>query len=478
MLAGALVAALVLAALFLWPGWIGSTGSTDSQQSGDSAPTTAVSAPLASPTDTDHDDAVELTDATRAQLDTELDGSSAQLAGAVVIDPNTGDLLYERAPGQLLIPASNQKILTELAVFHFLDPEQRLATTVVQGGSEDTVVLVGGGDTLLSPGDGDPDAVEGRAGIADLARQTAESMDLAPVPEQLTLEVDGSLFSGSGLNPGWAPADIARGEVGPVSPMAFDSHRVVNAENTAGGGYEVNASVTVAEVFASALSRELTQKSGQPVTVSVGAMVDTPADPLKAADVQSGVTELARVESATVQEQSAVMMKNSDNRLAETLCRVAAVSGGHSGDPDGARTAMQQALQDALGYNPVERHGVVLSDCAGLSAGNRVTPEVLGEVLTVGAQEPEGPYGSMLETFPTSGRDGTLADRFQAPGAAEGQDHIRAKTGTLNGVTVLSGDVNTDSGEHLIAVVMLNETADQQVARDSADRFFTALAQA
>lgn len=473
-LAAALVLVMLLVALFAWPGWARDSASSPDGGSGSA---TASLSPSAEPTPTSDDDAVELTDGTVAALDSALGGSTAEVAGAVVLDPHSGEPLYERMPDEQLVPASNQKLLTELSLLHFLDPQKRLATTVVRGNTPDTLVLVGGGDSLLAPGLGDSQAVEGRAGIADLARQTAQNLELDAGVSSLTVDVDASMFTGTGINEAWLPGDIASGEVGPVSPLAFASHRAVSANGQQTGGYDSDAAQRVADVYAAALSDELTQRSGRAMTVQVGAMVDTSADPLAPADRQQGVTEVARVESATVGEQATVMMGNSDNRLSETLCRVSAVAAGEAGDSDGARTAVTRALEQVLGENTVQNNGVVISDCAGVSAENRVPAAVIGDLLLDSAQHPQAGHGVMLSTLPTAGESGTLTDRFQAPEAAAGRGNAQAKTGTLRGVTALSGQVRTADGEALIAVVLLNGTTDQTAARNSTDRFFAALAQ-
>ena len=74
----------------------------------------------------------------------------------------------------------SRKLLTAIAVATTLDPDDSLPTTVVQGPSGADVVLVAGGDTMLAKGNGDPSAVEGRAGLADLAgRRRASYVDLS-----------------------------------------------------------------------------------------------------------------------------------------------------------------------------------------------------------------------------------------------------------------------------------------------------------
>lgn len=464
-----MVIVILAVALLIWPRHVADDGA---QQAESKAPEREQPTVSASP-----QEPVALRPPIMSALDTSLQNSGAQTVGAVVIDPKTGQQLYGQNSDELRLPASNQKILAELSVLHFLGPDQKLATTVVAGQDSGTVVLVAGGDTLLAPGAGNPHGVQGRAGIADLARQTAQNMDPSSVGSEITVEVDTSLFSGSRVNDTWLPGDMSRGEVGPISPMAFESHAKLDAQGQPTGSYDPEAAGTVADVFSVALGDEITRRAGHPVSVRVGPTVDTSANPLKPADEQDGVRELARVESATVKEQATVMMHESDNRLAESLCRVAAVQAGHHGDVEGARMAMTQALETAVGYNPTERDGVILADCAGVSPDNRVSAAVLGAVLSFAVEDPESDYSVMPHTLPTAGVHGTLKDRFQHPEAASGRENVRAKTGTLKGVTALSGEVTTADGAPLVAVILLNETTDQQQARDSADRFFAALAQ-
>jgi serine-type D-Ala-D-Ala carboxypeptidase/endopeptidase (penicillin-binding protein 4) len=58
-----------------------------------------------------------------------------------------------------------------------------------------------------------------------------------------------------------------------------------------------------------------------------------------------------------------------------------------------------------------------------------------------------------LEALPVGGVDGTLARRFQKS-AASGR--VRAKTGTLSNTRALSGYVDTEAGERLAFVVLVN----------------------
>lgn len=422
-----------------------------------------------------------LHEATRTRIDAELERSSAGAAGVLVLDPATGQRLHAVDPGQALRPASNQKILTHLSLLHHTGPERRLATTVVTGEDPGSIVLVAGGDTLLAPGAGDPGTVMGRAGIGDLAASTARSLPAATLErleagDPLELAWDTSLFTGPALNPAWAGGDIEAGEIGPVSPMAFGSHEVPERP----GQHDDDAARTVAESFAEQLEQQLDERLGQRAgggaAVELGGPTDTAADPMRPAGQQEGATEIARVESAPAQEQAGHMMRESDNRLAEVLGRVAARSAGEDGSIEGGRRATERAVRSVLGDAALEGGRLEVSDASGMSLGNRVSPDVLGAVLLAAAQDETGRYAPMIRAFPRAGATGTLSERFEDPQEAEGRGVTRAKTGTLNTVAGLSGQTVRASGRPAVVVVLLDEVADPSAARDSADRIFAAVA--
>lgn len=495
-LAVALVAALML--LFVVPGFLVSRSGEDADPAPAGTSVSPVaSSPGAAPTgdgngngngddgdtgdnnggDSNNGGGSDLTQETVARLDAALLQSSSRSSAAVVVEPTTGEQLYSRETQRTLLPASNQKIFAALSVFHHVDSDQRLATTVVRGQRPDSVVLVAGGDSLLAVGQSQEAEVEGHAGVGTLARETAQELAGSDLPPRLTVEVDTSVFQGPVLNDAWLPGDLGNAEIGPVAPMAFGSHTVPGPDGAPTGSYDSDAATTVGQSFVQALSRELSEQTGRSVDVQLGGSVDTAADPMKSAGEQDGVQEIARVESATITEQTRVMMENSDNRLAETLCRVAAVGAGQPGSVDGARSAMAQALDEALGRDVVAEDGVVLSDCAGVAPTNRTSVQVLADVLVLGARDPDGHYAPLIATLPVAGVSGTLVDRFDDPQEAAGRTAVRAKTGTLRGVTALSGEVTTADGRPLIAVVLLNDTAGAEVSRDGVDTFFAVLAE-
>ena len=90
--------------------------------------------------------------------------------------------------------------------------------------------------------------------------------------------------------------------------------------------------------------------------------------------------------------------------------------------------------------------------------------------LRLGAADFEsGP--ELLAGLPIAGLDGTLAHR-----AERARAHVRAKTGSLDGVTSLAGLARTERGRDLVFAVIVNGARHgDRAAADALDAFAAAL---
>ncbi len=176
--------------------------------------------------------------------------------GISVRDGLTGKELYAVQPSVARAPASTLKLLSTLAVTQHVDLDARMTTKVVTGDSPTQIVLVAGGDTLLGDGASNPSVVEGRAGIATLADQVAQSLTDRSAGA-VTLRIDATYAAGPRYPATWKKEDIAAGFSQSVSMLDLVSQR-------AGGG-KVAPSVPEAGV-AAALAKALTAR-GHATTV-------------------------------------------------------------------------------------------------------------------------------------------------------------------------------------------------------------------
>lgn len=389
----------------------------------------------------------------------------------VVRDALTGKVLYDDGANQPRVPASNTKLLTAVTVLDALGAEHRFSTTVVQGEDPRELTLVGGGDVLLAAGESDPDAVMGHAGLATLAEQTVASLVQEGVTGKITVKVDDTLFTGRPAHEVWLAGDLQAGQVAPIFPMALNSGRYSPAERF--GARPQDSALHVGRTFADAL-RKAGKEAGIKVAggVSRGSADGEPADgndsSTAAPDGSSGranaPTVLAAVESATVAEQVELMLETSDNYLAETLSRMAAVAKGRPASFDGSTKTIEKTMAD-LG---VDMTGLVLADSSGLSTANRISTAQLAATLRIIVNTEDPDLAAVRDGLPIAGLTGTLSDRYTKDPALAGAGLVRAKTGTLNEVLALSGYVVTAQGRLLVFSFIGNDLGSVSLANEHA----------
>lgn len=367
-----------------------------------------------------------------AALDAELVLEGPGEISAIVLDADSGERLFERGSDQPQLPASNQKLLTAAAAMGQLDPTRRLTTAVVSGDRPNELVVVAGGDVLLTAGSSKPDAVVGHAGLQTLAEETLAALDPADSP--FTITVDDTLFVGPTLNAGWLPGDIAAGEIAPIYPLAINSSWI--DETASGGPRSQDAALAAATAFRDALAL-----AGGDAGLEVEVEVTRSQAPAEGGD------QLAVVESATIAEQVEHMLLTSDNYLAETLARLAARASGQPASFGGAT----QTIDRVLAQLAVPTESLAVSDAAGLSPRNEVSPAQLAAVVRAMVVSDDPALTSVLTGLPVAGLSGTLQGRYEPDTAmAAGAGLVRAKTGTLNAVTALTGYVVTAEGRLLV----------------------------
>jgi D-alanyl-D-alanine carboxypeptidase/D-alanyl-D-alanine-endopeptidase (penicillin-binding protein 4) len=373
---------------------------------------------------------------TAAGLATALDGPADAMPGrfsGVVLDPASGQVLWDRMPGRALVPGSTGKLLTAAAALLTLNPTDRLVTRVVAGAEPGTVVLVGGGDPTLSTlPEGEDGVYPDPPRLTDLAAEVREAM---PGPIDRVL-VDTSRYRGPELAQGWLPADVPGGFIAPIEPLMVDGARL---DATLQDGTRTDEPAVAA---------------GRALAELLGADPDDVEEGAAGPDAES----LGSVSSASVAELVEHLMRSSDNVLAETLAREVALV--RDGEPTFAGAAEQTLT--ALAQSGFDPTGAVLADGSGLSTENLVPARLLGSLLAAAAAPAEDGRDTellrpLLTGLPVAGGDGTLDDRFarDAP-SSSGRGVVRAKTGTLTDVSSLAGVVTDADGRLLVFALMSN----------------------
>lgn len=442
LLVGLLLIAVFAAALFHQP-LLQAVGATR-----DGAPTTippALFSPSPSPTPETAAAGTGLADAAsappagimpvRATLDARLaaldrtalvgvDGAPVQVAWEV-LDVTTGDVVAASISDTPLIPASNTKTLTTLAVMSAFTGSERFATTVVQP-APGQIVLVGGGDPLLRSVPAEAGSYPQPPTTQQLAGATAAALKAAGQTE-VTLGFDATLFTDEGWNSTW-PSNY-RDQVTQLSALWVDEGQV-------GGARSRTPALAAATVFAAQLSAAGITVSGAPV-----------------AAVGSGA-EIARVESLPVHVLVETAMNRSNNSFTEVLGFQLALATGRPATFAGSVAAIEERLA-SLG---LWDDGAELYDASGLSRSNLVTAHMLAAAMRRMSTDPR--LSVVLDGLPIAGVTGTLSDRFTDDVSRPARGVAQAKTGTLSFVSTLAGTALTADDRQLAFAFLVNGTPD------------------
>ncbi|MBU3919582.1 D-alanyl-D-alanine carboxypeptidase/D-alanyl-D-alanine-endopeptidase [Hyphomonas sp.] len=411
----------------------------------------------------------------------------------VLVTTLDGAPVFAKRETERFIPASNTKMFTAAAMFHFVTglqtPDPSIATSLHlvpgEGDAPPSLVLTGGGDPAVRDG---ADCVE------DCLRQLADAVVARGIFQVGDIYADDTAFPHEPWGMGWSWNNLpfyfgasvsaltvngnalalqvvpgsAEGEpIRAVWAADDDLLGISNAAVTGAPGSEQTLSLArwpgardvrlsgslpadaaprnyflsvddPARSAAERLARLLTARS---VTIEGVIKVRSRSDaPLMG-------TELSRLTPPPLLDSIAYSVKDSDNLFAELMLRHLARATGGEGAEDGLDAV--NAMLDQAGISRAE---VELFDGSGLSPYNRITPAAAVKFLRWTSAQPWG--DAFRATLPVGGQDGSLARRFRNT-PLDGR--IFAKTGAVQGVNALSGFMVAASGETLVFSVIAND---------------------
>lgn len=162
--------------------------------------------------------------------------------------------------------------------------------------------------------------------------------------------------------------------------------------------------------------------------------------------------------------------KQSDNLSAENVLKVVGVS--KSNFPGSAKDGIfvEKKFLSDLGMDTTK---FFIADGSGVSRYNLLSADQLVQFLAA-IKKQTRIFLIFYNSLPIAGVDGTLVDRMSIYPAA---GNLRAKTGTLNGVSCLSGYVQTRDNEMLaFAMIMQNFISSASCYREAQDKIGVLLA--
>jgi serine-type D-Ala-D-Ala carboxypeptidase/endopeptidase (penicillin-binding protein 4) len=417
-----------------------------------------------------------------------VDGSplAGARAGILVADVATGKVVYAKDADVLLNPASNVKLFTSAAALARLGPEYRFSTEfLVEPGPAPGLAP----RTLYVRGKGDPSIVTERLwGITgDL-----QHLGLDRIGD---LVVDDSWFDAQRVGPGYDQEGGDKAYLAPTGALSLNFNTVavhvgpgerkgakgrvalepacdhLEVENrTTTVAANGRRRVTVTSSWAGGRQR-IVVEGRLPLGSRPHAMwrrIDEPAlyfgsalkrllelRGVKVGKVRAGATpEGARLvyvsESEALAEIVRKLNKTSNNFTAEQLVKAlgAEAKGAPGSWPKGIA-----AIEDFLADAGIPRGAYVMKNGSGLNDTNRFSARQVVTLLRhVYGRFPLA--AEYLASLPVAGRDGTIRWRMEG---TEAQGRLRAKTGTLENVTSLSGYVETAAHQTLAFSVLVND---------------------
>ena len=334
----------------------------------------------------------------------------------MVYDLTDGCKVFSYHPRQTKRPASNQKLVTAIAALEVLGAEYQLYTPLsVQGEISDaclngSIFLRGGFDPLIS--------------VSDLQRLAesvrAEGIDTVRGDLVFDISMKDTLQAGWG----WCWDD----ENPMMSPLLMQGR------------------TTYKDLLPSLLRKAGVTLLG---TVRFGR---EPSDARRICEVRHKISDILRP-----------TMKDSDNQMAEVLFYHLAAS---SGTPYAGRKEAVACVENIIKECGLVPEDYIVADGSGLSLYNYVTAELMLSLLKY-AYQSESIYDALLESLPIAGVDGTLKNRMKNTVAA---GNVKAKTGTVKGVSTLSGYATASDGHRYVFSILVNGTLSSKNARALQDR--------
>ena len=341
-------------------------------------------------------------------------------SGAMVLDPATDQVLFARKARRPRILASNTKLFTTSTALAQFQPDGRLHTTAwsvdsVSDGTSSGLYLRGGGDPTLT--------TTGLNKLADRVRAAGVHAVVGP------LHYDDSFLDHV---TGIPEHGISSERVGTLSGLTIDS------------GSPSDPAKIAAQRFEDAL-----RKDG----ISIGSSV-TPGL------VVPGFLQIADYDSSTMADIVQDTNVPSNNFYAEMLLKDVGAEFGDGGSTAGGVAVVRGfAAKQGARFNG--------ENGSGLTRRNKASPasvvKLLDSMIEVDQNTPAASQAeqerlrdSWIDSLAVAGRSGTVAHRLRGTAA---QNRCHLKTGTLNGVSALSGYCfrgGDDAGHAVIFSLLMN----------------------
>ncbi len=402
----------------------------------------------------------------------------------LAINPLSGDTLYKKNIYRPMIPASNIKLFTTAVALKLMGPEYLISTKLLtddpdlnDGSIDGNLYLKGFGNPLFSSKD------------LDSLVSYLDSLKIKKISGNII--GDDTFFDNIYSRDDWIIQENANVPLPPVSALVLNKNKFVlklNSHRKVGKKLKysvipdypfvkVNMRARVTKFRTRPRITYHTEQSGFKIKVTGGLrksrrkkyyaiFPDNP--PLFAAlalnekilkkNIKVGgkpltgstkefADEIASID-LPLKNLIAITNKNSDNFLAECLFKI--IGANFSGDQGNSFYATQ-AVMSFIKENNIYSEGSSIVDGSGISRFNKITVAAIVDLLK-SMYESKELFPDFLSSLAVAGTDGTLKERFRGSIV---KNNFHGKTGTLNGVSAISGYLKTAKGNDVIISIII-----------------------
>ena len=304
--------------------------------------------------------------------------------GMMLVDPSTGESIFEYSADSLRMPASLLKIISAVALLDYVEPDFRFTTEILTGAEPNTLIIAGSLDPWMER-NGVLAIKMGRASLPKLVKTALKKLDSDNGAPIKTLNIK-------------------------YSKMHFPDIDFIKSQFMAR-----NVKVTTTRIT----SEEASLASKESIAI---------------------------FQSPPMQKIMDWMLIWSDNTLGNRMAMYASMKAGFGYSESG----IQETFVKTLNNLGIDSTGLVAVDGSGLSRSNRVSAQMLAELLLKTYDNEK--YRIIYGGLPVGGVNGTMRNRFVSS-APKAIGLVRTKTGSLTGVVSLAGYVQGGDREYIFVAI-------------------------
>ena len=349
--------------------------------------------------------------------------------GIIIYNPLTQDTIFQKNAFISMTPASNTKLFTTATALSLLGGDFPLYTKIMTN------------DVNIKNG-----IINGDIFIKGFGNSTFTTSDLNTMVSNIKSKGirkvtgriigDDTYFDDVYFRGDWITDEVANVSLPPISAIVIDRNRVVTYKKIRRRMRSYTTNISDPPFYAAKLLRDKLAAEG----IEVGGLCmkgETPKNAVTLAESKILLRDLI-----------SLINKHSDNFLAECLFKTI---GAESSKQQGNSFYSTQAITNFLEENGVYLKGTSIVDGSGISRFDQVTPISISGILEKMYFDIAN-FGDYYNSLSIAGVDGTLRNRFTGTSA---ENNLHGKTGTLDGISSLSGYLKTGKGDDLIISIIM-----------------------